>query len=553
MSVYDNSVNSGAEQFFLTITAAGPPAVVTITFARLSDGETFPGISGYTAQNSIATSWTNGVLNYVWYRLSRGGIGPYFGIESDVGGFPDEPDVVPLWILDINGAGVVNSILDARPWFDGGAGGGTNSIEERLKEILQHSVMEDALFDAFTSTDNLDGNSTGAFLSPNRYELDPGEYFYTNFAAAPPEHLALINQPYVAVLTDQIIDETTDIEVWVSRVAAPGNPFPGPNANWVQAPANFSLVDLVGAPGADVLNIAVRNIGASTYEVVGWGIYSNPTTAPGGVIVPKSGLHVGGTGLDVYNTNSSAFNLSASNFEFSWDEGTDTLSWDTFSGGTPDDLVIEITDDVLGTVDRTLSSPSSLGGVIAGSYVYFDVDRDDPPGTAVTLQVSAGPPVMNKDRFILGRRMPDPNAVADTFALWAEPIILGGPVANGVLLDHIAGNPFPSLVRQIPVGTKYIIIHAHQVTVPSDGGSGNAIIDVVNGTLSKTYDDGVGISISSTGGVGGDIAYNSGVVNTVSIGAYTPPVGLSPGSITITSTSSGGLGGSAAVTLWMFS
>jgi hypothetical protein len=243
----------------------------------MSNGDQFEGLTGYEAQNSTLGTWTVGALNYIWVRISQINVAPYKGIESDIGGFPDNPDVIPLWILDIDGAGAITSILDARPWFDGGAGSGSNSSEERLKEILQHSVMEDFAFDALSSTDFVDGASTGSLTGPNQFELAPGETLISNFGVAPPDHLSIINQPYVAVLTDQIIDDVNDIDIKVSRVASPGAPFPGPNANWVSVPSNFSLVDLESAPGTNVLNIAIRNISAFTYAVNGWGIYSNPT------------------------------------------------------------------------------------------------------------------------------------------------------------------------------------------------------------------------------------------------------------------------------------
>ena len=139
ISLRENIITSGGEQFWLNTTTLGPPLQVFISAANLTSGAgQFPGVTGYESQNSTLGTWTDGALNYIWFRRSAVAAGPWFGIESDVGGFPDDSDIVPLWILDINGAGALNSVIDRRPWFDGGGSGDTTSMAERLKEVLQH-------------------------------------------------------------------------------------------------------------------------------------------------------------------------------------------------------------------------------------------------------------------------------------------------------------------------------------------------------------------------------------------------------------------------------
>lgn len=452
-------VNSGGDQFFLFATS-DTPATVSISYGNLPDGTDFAGDAAFTGS---PLAFTTSSTNYIYFRLATA------TLESSDSGFPSDPDAIPLWTIDVDGSGVVSNILDKRSWLAGAGGGGTGSVEERLKEILQHSVMEDMMFDALVTTDNVDGSSTGTFLGQSRYELAPGEVLLSNFTTAPPEHLALINQPYVAVLTDQLIDEVTDIQIDISRVV--GGPPAYPSASdWATAPSNFSIVDLTGKNGTNGFNIRIENIGATTYEIVGWGIYSNPVTAPGGVIVPRTGIHVGGTGLDVYNTNPAAFKTSAANFSFSWDDSTDTLSWAAPSG-TADDLVFEFSDDVLGTIERNLTSPSSLGSITAGDYVYFDVDRNDAPNTAITLNVNAGPPAMIRDRFILGKRVADPDAVADVFVLWN----------NHVLRSTNANSQHANLLAPPPLMSADIVNSLFAANAPTGANPVATIADLSGG------------------------------------------------------------------------
>jgi hypothetical protein len=539
VSVKDSAILSGADQFLLRLEdiPVSPPREFTVSFARLSSGAEFPGVANYDSSNSTAGTWTNGTLNYVWYRISQGSFGPWFGIESDIGGFPDDPDVIPIGIIDFNGVGAVNAILDARPWFDGGAGGGTSAVAERLKEILQHSVMEDALFDALVNSNNVDGaNSTGSFTGPSKYELQAGQILQSNFASAPPDHLAVINQPFVAVLTDQLIDPLADIKIRVSRIASPGaSGFPGAaGANWTDVPSNFSIVDLTAATGTNVLNIAIYNSSGSTYEIAGWGIYSNPVTAPGSVFVPKSGIHVGGTGLDVYNTNPASYIAYAANFGFTWNATTEELSWQAADGGTADNLRIEITDDLTGTVIQELDvADSPLVGVSpTDAYVFFDMDRS---ASIISLQVSPTPPIMNKDRFILGRRIANPSGGGDIFQLFNTHII-----ANSATTPASANSQYPQIL--IPNSRIDAIFAASSPSVSNPFATVNQLVSIpaqsqlaeaiaVAGGSSFTFASGtkqLGLYVISDNGSVLTGNFNLGTTQFAAVGGTTSFVAIKP-------------------------
>lgn len=428
-------INSGGEQFFL-FNKSDSPATVSITWAQLTDGSQFAGSASFAGSPAFSTSATN----YLWYRLSTN------SLENNDTGFMTDSDAIPLWQFDVDVSGVVSNVLDRRPWFGGGGEGGANSIEERLKEILQHSVMEFGLIDPLSDTSDVDGASTGTFISPGAYELSPGEFLQSSFAAAPPSAPASIDQVVTAVLVDQIIS-TGDMQIYVSRTSSPA--FPG---DFEIVSDNFINHVFTGG-GTNVLNVRIMNNGAGTFSVAGFGMYYNNIGGPTGVLGDKSGIVVDASGLNIYNTNPAAYRVSAANFGFTWTvtggpspgTGAGNLAWAAASAAPASGLDIEITDPVTGTFVQTLVSPGdtaatfSIPDVGPGGYLYFDIDRVSPN---VTLQYSVGPPVMIKDRFILGKRVLGVTGVNDTFALFNNHIL---PDSNTIPQSALLQVP-PSLL-----------------------------------------------------------------------------------------------------------
>lgn len=407
-------INSGGEQFFL-YTKADSPATVGIAFAQLPDGSQFAGDPLFAG---TAPGFINSATNYIWFRLSIA------ALESNATGFPEDGDIIPLWSIDIDGAGAVSNILDKRPWFGGSGSGGANSVEERLKEELEDSVMEFARIDPLFDEDDIDVISTGTFLAQNEYELSPTDFLQSAFASAPLLAPTTIDQVTVVVLADQIFNPT-DLQIEVSRVTPPLT-YP---ADFETVAANLTNHVFTGG-GTNVLNIRITNIGAADITIAGYGLYYNNIGGPTGQLGDKSGVVLDVSGLNIYNTNPAAYRVSAANFGFTWTvtggpspgTGVGNLAWAPASGAAPGSgLDIEITDPLTGTFIQTLvasgdtATTFSIPDVGPGGYLYFDVDR---VASSVTLQYSVGAPVMIKDRFILGKRTLGVTGVNDTFTLF---------------------------------------------------------------------------------------------------------------------------------------
>jgi hypothetical protein len=186
---------------------------------------------------------------------------------------------------------------------------------------------------------------------------------------------------------------------------------------------NFTNYVFTGAAGNE-LQIRITNQSGGTLTVRGYGLYYNNIGGSTGVLQVETGLVEDGSGLNFYNTNVNAAHFAASDFGFTWDAiaGGGTLSWDSVQAGTPDNLRIEVTDPANETVVNTITAPGSLAGITAGAYVYFDVNR---AGGPISLVVSpGGPPPMQRDRHIFGRRIPEPNGGNDEFIIYDDFKIL---------------------------------------------------------------------------------------------------------------------------------
>lgn len=394
--------DSGADQFYLTFEPNSSPLEINLTAANLSDGTEFPATSNYGGAPAFAAPGTN----YVWFDP---GIA---AIQNNTTGFPS--DVLPLWEFVLDGSSNVTSLIDRRPFFGGGGGAGdASAIEERLKEILQHSVMQNARFStiATSGAPDVGGSSNGTFLGPSEYELDNGEILESAFVGAALEAPADVSQVTVAVLVDQLL-LPGDLLIEVAKDGAPTFE-PGPGIE------NFTNYVFTGAAGNE-LQIRITNQSGGTITVRGYGLYYNNIGGPTGVLEAQTGLVEDASGLNFYNTNVNAAHFAASDFGFTWDAvtGGGTLSWDSVQAGTPDNLRIEVTDPANETVVNTITAPGSLAGITAGAYVYFDVNR---AGGPISLVVSpGGPPPMQRDRHIFGRRIPEPNGGNDEFIIYDD-------------------------------------------------------------------------------------------------------------------------------------
>ena len=110
-------VNSGGDQFFLTV-QAGTPSPVIISHANLSDGTEFAGISGFTG----SPAWTTGTTNYIWFDTGSG------SLANNSTGFTGDFTHIPLWRVVTDGSGNIIDVLDSRPWFSGSGSGSSGSL-----------------------------------------------------------------------------------------------------------------------------------------------------------------------------------------------------------------------------------------------------------------------------------------------------------------------------------------------------------------------------------------------------------------------------------------
>jgi hypothetical protein len=256
-------------------------------------------------------------------------------------------------------------------------------------------------------------------LGPSEYALDDGETLTSAFASASLEAPANIEQVTVAVIADQLL-APGDLQIRVSRDGG---------TNWEVVSDNFSNHVFGAVPAGNNLQIEVTNVvgGISPIVIRGYGMYYNNIGGATGVLETKTGLIEDSAGLTFFNTNLAAYRASSANFGFTWNALTNILTWGPSSGGTGDDLQLEITDET-GSFVHTLTIADGvlgLSGITAGSYVYFDADRSTAALTpGVDLLVSAGgPPTPQKDRYVLGRRIPDPNGGNDVFILFGNHLL----------------------------------------------------------------------------------------------------------------------------------
>lgn len=338
------------------------------------------------------------------------------GVEAGSPVSPSHLNKLPIAEIYLTPATVTitdASITDARPFLNlGGAGSSLGDVYARLQLVVDGSVFERAVIDPLLDDADLGGVSDGTLLEPGNYELGVGEILETNFALPPVGAPTTINQVGVVILAQQELGPT-DLQVRVDR------------GGGYETVTTFSGTDgthVFTGVGTNVLNLEVENTSGGVVNIEGYGIAFNNVGGASGHPLAFSGIHQDSSGFEFYNTNCAAFKTSAVDFAFTWDASNDRLSW-VPANGVGDDLVIEITDSNSGTFSQVLQMVNSpLNGVTVGSYVYFDIDRVT---STVTLQVSAGgPPDMRVvDRFILGRRKPDPNGGNDVFSLFNDHVV----------------------------------------------------------------------------------------------------------------------------------
>lgn len=384
--VQEARVDAGAEQFFLTPNVGPVPRTVSISSGNLPDGTLFPADAAFPAGGLTASA-----TNYIFYNT---GVGV---LQFNTTGFP-AANMLPLWEVTLDASSNVTSKVDRRPFIGGGSGGGSaDDILVRLRDGLDDSVMQNyrlSNLPAEAAPDIDTGTSTGAFLAPSEYELDNGEILESAFTTSASEAPTSIEQVTVWVLVDNVLLNPGDLTIEVSRDGG---------TTYETVADNHVNHVFAASPAGNNLQLRVTNASGGTVVVRGYAMYYNNIGGHTGVLEARSGIALDGSGLNIYNTNPAAYRAHSPDFSFVWNSGASngTLSW---AGTSP--LTVEVSDPLLGTQTNTLASGGSLTGVNAsfgGDYVYFDFDRT--AVSAITLQQSVGPPVMLKDRFILGRRV----------------------------------------------------------------------------------------------------------------------------------------------------
>lgn len=403
------------------------------------------------------------------YIDSAGALQISQGVESVTPSSPSHSGKLPIaevYLTTTTSTITDSEITDVRPFLNLGGGTGGGDVYTRLLDHIEGTVYERHVLDALLDTTDLGGSSNGTLVEPSNYELAAGEILETAFLSAPDGAPTSISQVGVVIYTQQSdtlssssllveVDRGAGYEVVTTFTGESGNhTFTGGISN--------------------VLNLKITNNSGGTVNVEGYALSFLNSGGASGYFEGRSGIHLDGSGFQVFNTNVAAFRASAADFAFTWDAANDRLSWGP-NVGVGDDLQLEVTDSSSGTVTQTLPlAGSPLNGIVAGSYVYFDMDR---VSASVTPQVSvAGPPSMDvADRFILGRRIPDPNGGNDQFVLF-----------NNHLLKDITSSPevvggvgYPPTLLTSGV-LKYINLASHGVWALNQ-------IQLVAGSSTYTY------------------------------------------------------------------
>ena len=375
-------LESGADQFLLSVDPNTAPATTaTLSAANLPDDT----VLGPTAVVGLAIPGTN----YVWFDAGLG------AVQSGAVGFP--ADVTSLWELALDGSGLVTSLIDRRPWFSGGGSGGdAGAIEERLKEILQHSVMQNARISALPADAAPDidtGASSGTFLGPSEYSLADTEQLVSDFSSAALEAPASVDQVTVAVLVDQLLDPG-DIQIEVSRDGG---------ANYETVADNFTNHVFGAVPAGNNLQLKITNVAGGPDPIVirGYGMYYNNIGGPTGLLGAGPGILIDGSGLNITGMKPNPTWLHS--------DLPVTFTWTTAGGGVlgwTGDFRFGFWNGSGGYFSNRVTLASSpLGPPIAdGDFVYADLNPlvDD---AVVTLVVSpGGPPVALPGRVIFGVR-----------------------------------------------------------------------------------------------------------------------------------------------------
>jgi hypothetical protein len=269
-------------------------------------------------------------------------------------------------------------------------------------------------------------------ISPSEVFVNAGgeQFFLVNTSNTPP----------TVTITFGNLPDGTD---FIGQTAFTGNPaFSTGATNYIWYRLSTGVLEnndtgfLVDADTIPLWRLVVDGGGAitSTFDSRPW--FSG---AVGSGLTANSGVVLDGAGTNVFNTNPSAYRMYAANVGFTWDATAGTLTWQAADGGTPDDITLEITDPVSGTVIQSIAVPGSRAGITTtGDYVYFDMDR---VSAFVTLSVSSTPPAMIQDRFLFGRRISNPAGGGDVFIFFNNHIL-----ANSASSPSAANSQYPPIL-----------------------------------------------------------------------------------------------------------
>jgi hypothetical protein len=414
-------VDSGANEFLLTFEAHSSPLEINLGAANLPDGTLFPATLNYAGAPAFSAPGTN----YVWFNTALG------VIQNGAAGFPPT-GAIPLWEFVLDGSSEVTSLIDRRPHIGGGGAGSGDAgeVKERLKEILQHSVMQNARCsdieeEAAPHVDTV--SSSGTFLGPSEYSLADTQELHSDFAGAALEAPASIDQVTVAVLVDQLL-AAGDIQIEVSRDGG---------ANYEVVADNFTNHVFGAVPVGNNLQIKITNVAGGPDPIVikGYGMYYNNIGGPTGVLGTGPGILLDGSGLNVTGMIPNPtwrFADAPMSFTFTT-AGGGVLSW---SG----DFRLAFWNGNGGLFTNRIVGPAAVGPpLVDGDFVYADiVPGVDDAVIVLQVQIGGAPPqapnriifgCVHSSRFHMqsGMVLEDQNLIPGALSSYQKPVALPLP------------------------------------------------------------------------------------------------------------------------------